>query len=507
MTKINARSPYYLSFSTPTEPIVAFDCNTADAQGFVVDQEGVITLPALAYGTIHSFTSSDAGFSDGKYATVTTDTLRTVTLTIAIPTGFSNSGFIDCDVTFTQPKKETTGSTPSCSDGPTTNGSIPNQSLNSAGNTASITLSSYFTQGTLAISEYVAINYHKGFVGMSISGSTLTLTSGNTGGTRTVYVRASDSGTNTCTAIQSIQVTITVPNALGCTASSGVDSANLQGGAIAQDGTITNPEVIGTITAIKETSGGATVTSVAANTNTSAISKTLFFDITVPTGYSNATATIECSKTFSQAGTGLEAFTCNDLVLTEQGVYTDGSIKQGKTTAGTITGFSPTSFPVVSVDTSRSIDFTITPPASGYSNSGGSDITCSTTVTQPAQVPVCGTNSFYIGQDLRVSAVTDFCEHPFAGFNDGANQLIKSTATDLLGAVNKTVCYTNSAGDATAPYNGGDFYYRVDTFRNNLNITTDSAGFVAWRINDSGVVTEVWRWSCQDGGQGSGVQY
>ena len=77
MSKINARSPFYLSYTTPTAPTPEFTCTIANLTGFEVDQEGVIKEPSLAFGSIKSFTSSDSGFSNGKYAAVTTCLLYT----------------------------------------------------------------------------------------------------------------------------------------------------------------------------------------------------------------------------------------------------------------------------------------------------------------------------------------------------------------------------------------------------------------------------------------------
>ena len=59
MSKINARSPFYLSYSTPAAPSPEFTCAIANATDFEVDQEGIISSPRLSFGTIKSFTSSD----------------------------------------------------------------------------------------------------------------------------------------------------------------------------------------------------------------------------------------------------------------------------------------------------------------------------------------------------------------------------------------------------------------------------------------------------------------
>jgi len=494
MSKINARSPFYLNYQTPTEPSPEFTCAIANVKNFSVDQEGVITLPVLDFGKIHETTSSDAGYSDGKYATVTTNTTRTLTVTINIPPGFSNSGFLDCDVTTTQPKKVTTGTAPSCTGGPTKVGTIPNQTLSSGGGTATISLGSYFSGAT----NYSILNYHRSFVHMSISGSTLTLTASNTGGTRAVFVRARDSQSNTCTAVQAINVTVNVSASLDCT------GANLQGGSISQSGAITKPKANGTVGTIKATSGGSAITSVSANSGSTAQNVTLFFDITVPAGYSNAGSTIECSKTFSQPGVSLPEFDCTQLTLTGGGVFTNGTIKQADTNRGTITKFSPLRFAKVSTETPRTITYFITPPSSGYTNSGGSDIQCTDTVTQPPDIPVCGTNSYFINQGAANSSEDTYCQTTLP---TQAATLVKSTATSLLGATGKTVCYTNSAGQSTSFLNGGNKYHRIDTFRNYSQLDSSSGGFVLWRINDSGVITEVWRWECASGGNGTGLQY
>ena len=161
MSKINARSPFYLSYSTPAAPSPEFTCAIANATDFEVDQEGIISSPRLSFGTIKSFTSSDSGFSNGKYATVSTPTTRTVVFKINIPSGFSNTSAatIVCSLTASQPAKVTSGATPSCSGGPTLNGSIPNQSIAAGGNTVTINLASYFTKGTSAIAGFLTITY------------------------------------------------------------------------------------------------------------------------------------------------------------------------------------------------------------------------------------------------------------------------------------------------------------------------------------------------------------
>ena len=90
-TKINVRSPFYLHLTEPTVPLPTYDCTTANLIGFSVDNQGVVTLPNADYGIVHSYTSTAGDFADGKFATVSSDTVRTIDVTIRIPSGFTNT--------------------------------------------------------------------------------------------------------------------------------------------------------------------------------------------------------------------------------------------------------------------------------------------------------------------------------------------------------------------------------------------------------------------------------
>ena len=390
MTKINIRSPFYLRYDEPALPSVTLDCTLINLQNMTIDQFGNITPPDLDYGSILSYTSSDVDFADGKFDTVLSDTPRTVTFTISIPNNFTNASdeTIDCDATFTQPAFVCTG-------GVTLNGSIPSQSLDTGGDSVSIDLTSYFTAGTDPIQGYNIINSYENLVSTTITDETLYIYGINRAGTATIFVEAYDGNDATCNATQSISITVSDAITYDC------NYTFFLGGSIANDGTITNPTVNGTITAIKETSGGASITSYSANNTGSAREVTLYFDITVPSGvgYTNAGATVECPKTFTQSSTTLPQFTCDVAGLTGQAVALNGTIKYGtvnKGTFSTTTPISPLSFSQVTTPTERTVTFYITPPASGYANSGGSDISCDVTMTQPApEPPALPTNIWY----------------------------------------------------------------------------------------------------------------
>ena len=394
MTKINIRSPFYLRYDEPDVPSVALDSDLVNLQGMTIDQFGNITLPDLDYGDIQSYTSTASDFNNGKFDTVLTDTVRTVTFSVIIPQNFTNADddILDIDLTFTQPAFVCTG-------GVTLNGSIPSQSLDVGGETTEIDLSSFFTQGVDPITGYNITNPNPDLVSTSLTNDSLKIFSINRAGTATIYAEAFDNDTATCNATQSITITISNSVLYDCT------YAILTGGGISNTGTITNPSINeGAITAVKDTSGGTPITSYPANNTGSARSVTLYFDITVPSGlgYSNEGSTVECSKTFTQSSVSLPEFDCGEAGLTGQAIALNGTVKIGNANKGTISGFSPLSYPTVITDTERTVAFNITPPASGYANSGGSDISCNVTMIQPApEFPQAGDVAWYVGGTYR----------------------------------------------------------------------------------------------------------
>ena len=329
-TKINVRSPFYLNLTEPVAPTPLFQCGTADIQNLTIDQQGQINQPTTALGTVLSITSSESDFSNDKFATVSTDTDRDLTVRVSIPANYSNSadGFIDCPKTITQPALITSQPTPSdppvtCSGGVTASGSIPAVTIDVDGDSSTVNLSSYFTSSD-PVSSYSIYIANQSLVNASVSGNTLTIFSNAIGGSTNVIVSATDGGSNTCTASQSIAVTV---NAASQTFICSL--AGFSGGGIATDGTITKPNSIADVGTIRTTSGDAsTNTSYPANTTGSNRSVTLFFDLTVPDGYSNAGTTVECDRTFVQAAS-LPTFTCTTANLSGQKISTSGLVDYG----------------------------------------------------------------------------------------------------------------------------------------------------------------------------------
>tara|TARA_R110002050_G_scaffold35571_3_gene89202 strand:+ start:2417 stop:3907 length:1491 start_codon:yes stop_codon:yes gene_type:complete len=440
-TKINVRSPYYLDITEPVKPVVEFTCTVANLLSLSIDQAGIITMPKLDFGDIISYTSTDSGFANGKYATVNANTSRTVSFNISIPDGFSNSNgrFITCTASAVQPKLVCTG-------GVTANGSIPSQTINANGNSVTINLASYFTPaGGTTIAGYNITNPFPDFIQSSISGNTLTLTSLAEGGTKVINIEAFDSNVLSCDATQNISITVNNLPAFDCT------TANLIGGTIAQNGTITDPLSRGTIASKSLTSGGSHITSVAANTGSSAANITLFFDIEVPTGYSNAAATVICSKTFTQqAPATFPAFTCDTAGLTGQAIYTSGAVLKGSAAIGTIESFTPISFAISTSVVERTITYKVRVPSSGYSNNDAL-IDCVKTMDQPAiDPPVCGINRWNYDTHWRsYNTIADVIDKASTGGSklSATSQWISTTTTDQSSMVGTSICYRDAVAD------------------------------------------------------------
>ena len=417
-TKINVRSPYYLSYSEPVQPLPLFDCGYANAVNFFVDQSGAISLPTLDYGAIDSYTSDASDFANGTFDEVSVNTLRTLKLTIIAPEGFSNTGDgVICEVTATQEPKPV-----SCPDLVSADGTIPTQSLNTGGNSVTIDYSTYFIGTSTDYSDAV-LNRYAGWLDVSLNNTDqeVTITSKTLAGSYNIQLERIDNNTG-CSAKQTISATVTSLNTFDC------DTANLLGGNVAADGTLTTPSSRGTVTATKETSGGSSVSSIAANNTGSDISVTLYYDVLVPAGYSNTGSTIECSATYTQkSNIVVPTFDCNDVDLDDQAILIDGNVTAGvakwlNRPSGadrylTIQSFTPTSFPLVDDVTRRTVTYTIEVP-DGFTNSGGT-IDCDTRIKQPpTEVPdVAPTptnpcdnkpNTWYVGSKTNGEPYTEF---------------------------------------------------------------------------------------------------
>ena len=489
-TKINVRSPFYLHLVEPSPPLPDFDCTVAGLVGFAVDNQGIITLPSPAVGVIDSISSDDGDFSNNKFPTESTDTSRTIKIKLLIPTGYANTSdiFFECPVTATQQGTSSSVVLPTvCSGGPSANGSISSKSLSVGGSSIDVALAGFFTNET----TYDFSNLNPNLVTVALSGSTLTLSPNVIAGSTTVYAIARDNNfPATCEKTQSIAVSVSdSTTAFSCTSPT---NPALQGGGITQAGAITNPSTIGTITKIMATSGGSAITSVAANTGSSAQNVTLFFNITVPTGYSNTNATVECQATFSQAGTAAPTFTCALANLTGQAIARNGAIFLGTSALGTVKSFTAPSTPFtdVATDTSRTVVYQVEIP-SGYA-SAGSTIDCSVTLTQPATVSICGSNNFYLSTPK--TSLLGHCSDVYS-----ANKLVTSTESSLVGLAQSQIC------EGGVAFDGKGLYYGVFTSSAAAAIGAIGRSYYIIQIDSSGIVTDTAIANCDALGGGSNV--
>lgn len=482
-TKINVRSPFYLHLDEPTIQAPNYSCTIANLIGFSVNNQGVVTLPSIDYGTIYSYTSAAGDFANGKFATVGSDTLRTVTFTLTIPSQFANASdlYYECSKTYTQP------ATASCTTTVTTSGSIPSQTINSGGANVDIDLSSYFTGET----TYAVNNPNTLLITTALSGSTLTISSNTQAGSIVIYAIGRDASyPTTCEAVQPITVTV---NATGVTFD--CNTSPLSGGSIAQDGTITRPQTTATIEGVSLTNGGALLSpeQVTANSGTSAQNVTLWFKLTVPAGYDNAGATIWCSKVLSQAGTDLPIFSCTIANLTGQRIAKNGAVFLGTSSEGTVKSYTQPDPPlsIVTTDTTRTIEFQVEIP-SGYQNSG-TTIDCPKDLIQPATGTVCGANDFYLS--VGKTNPTDFCDNTYA-----TRTLISSTASTITGLMGSQICKTG------ATFDGKGLYYAVSESSMVSAAGVGVGNFYVILIDSAGTVLSVEIANCQaNGGSGTSI--
>lgn len=489
-TKINVRSPYFLEFTEPTPTFGTFDCNTADLQNFAVSSAGVITVPTPRYGTIIDQTATN--FAQNTSGSAIS---RTVTYTIRIPEGYSNyaDGTIDCDATVDQPTQSAQEDPNTNNNCPTFSGTIPN-----ATNTTSTTvnLSTYFTAGSGAsISSYQVIKTGDSGITYSVSSNTLTIESSINclSASFTVIARnASDA----CTAASN-SFSFSTP----CTEDFDCNDVNLTGGRIEQDGTVHKSSfVLGD--GVKELLyNGSVITApynVGANTSGSSVQKTITYRMYIPQGYNNYSvgATIDCDKTYTQPSTvQLPEFNCAEANLTNAFISKKGNIAAPTVERGTLVSWTPQSFDPVTTYTQRNVTFTITPPATGYTNSGGSNITCVLNLTQPPTIDTCGSTNLYVTTHSSTS-IDGFCGTAFT--TDVPVTSSVSAFADIRSTLGQQICYRGSL------FRGGNKYYGYSSSSTG-QVGDIGATFYLLQIDDFGIVQDIAIYNCSGSGSGGSI--
>ena len=498
-TKINVRSPFFLNLTAPVISLGTFTCTTAGLTNFSVDSSGFITNPQLLVGTIVGQTATAFPLN-----TTGSSITRSVTYTISIPTGYSNlnNSTIDCVKTFAQPTRPSNENPSVNNNCPTFAGTIPNSSGSAS---TSIALSSgsspFFTRGSGApISSYeIEKTPSNASVDAVLTGTapsqTLTISSSINCSFATFIVIARQSS-DACTAISN-SFTFASANcgAYDC------DDAAITGGNIEKDGTV-NKGIItrGTLNAVRYDGSDITTSlNAGANNSGSAVNKTITYRINIPSGYSNS-GTFDCNVVYSQPSSAtLPTFNCAQAQITTPFISEQGSIQNPTTKVGvgTYVSHTPSGFAEVSTNTVRTIVFTITPPSSGYSNSGGSNITCNVTQTQPATQTNCFGNLFFISKESFINP-QDTCQ---AGMVWSTTVIVTSekSFSTIISSIGNTICFRLS------PFRGGDKYYVVNSIRANSIGGTNNKYYLI-KISDYGVTQEVVEWNCSGGGSGSGAR-
>lgn len=232
------------------------NCTGLILSGFSVSDQGVITLPTTNIGTI-------ASTSPASFTSVTQDTSRTLSVTITVPSGYSNATEeIVCTTTAIQSAPVLP--TLSCSD---------------------ITFTGF------AVSYDGVITLPTIDIGTISATSPASFSDPEVDTLRTLSVDVTvPSGYSNAGATLACTTTATQPGSQPTLACSDITFTGL---AVDFKGTITTPSVdIGTVASISPTSFSGHVT-----TNTS---RTITINVTVPSGYSNAGATLACSQSVTQ---------------------------------------------------------------------------------------------------------------------------------------------------------------------------------------------------------------
>lgn len=432
MTKINARSPFYIEAVEPTVSLGAYDCTTANLLDFRVESDGTIKNPSILKGTIlsrdtDSFPANTSGSSIS----------RTVNYTLLIPAEYTNADDATyiCPQTYSQPS-QTAQEDPVQNDNcPTFSGPISNiTDLDETG--TAVSLSTYFSEGADAtITKYNIIQSGGLGITYTLSGSgvnqTITFATDLTCLETSITIEAKNSADACVARSNTFTISGECPTvALTCTTDDATnDAIALTGGGLSGDGTISRPSFSNAlrIKRIEDENDVDVTSGYSANTTQNDRDVTLTFVFDIPDHYSNS-GEIECDKTFTQRPENLlknnlgcdddrlifEGFRIadtGDIIVGESKVIYDGI--EASFTANTKGVGSGSTFPVVYSPTDRDIGVDITIP-SGYLGQGNT-LSCTISRQQPPVQSDCVTlvqGGVALRQHYISSiGVTDKCDH------------------------------------------------------------------------------------------------
>jgi len=506
-TKINVRSPFFLSLTEPTQTLGIFTCATAKLTNFSVDSSGTINNPNIRNGAIIDQTVYGFAVNSGS-STIS----RSVTYTISIPPNYTNSGdaTIDCPQTFNQPF-QTPQENPSENDTcPTFNGStanpnnsnnVPNLSGIAINTPQTIDVDSFFTAGAdQAIGSYTVERVSgSNSVSAVISGTgssvICTIQSTTSCVTSTFYFRAVNTSGSCKARSNSFTFTTSGCAAYAC-ADTGRDTTT---GRIEQNGTVHKSTYSDSASLNKLLYGSTDIsTSLNVGPNNTGSDRTivLTYRFNVPIGYTNS-GTINCDISYTQkAVQDLLTFGCGDANIDIPFISDQGSIQNptNKVGLGTYVTHSPLGFQTVTTDTPRTITFTIQPPSSGFTNSGGSNIVCDVSSTQPGLAPVIGTTNIYLSKGYQ--NVADICLQQQSEIYADTNTEATTTASNFSVAENEI---GQRIFVGTSPFVGRNLWYVISRFQGDLD---GDRGFRVLQITNDGIVQAVNASRCNFGAGG-----
>ncbi len=500
-TKINARSPFFIEATEPALALGLFTCTTANLLNFAVSSAGDVTEPSILKGTIIDRTATSFAANTSGSAIS-----RSVTYTIKIPTGYSNTsdGTLNCVKTVNQPTQTPAEDPPQNPNCPTFAGTIP--AITNLTSTT-VNLATYFTAGSGAtISGYSVQNYGAASITTSVSGNTLTISTSNTCAATTLRVTAFNVS-DACTAVSNtFSVSAACSKTLTCTITdANNDAVSLQGGSISDTGSIKYPSYVIAHLDHIEDSDNNTITSVPANTTGSPKNVTLTFVFDVPDGYTNSGQELECDKLFVQQPTTapLINLTCSDPTLSFSGF---SITSEGNLIAGTVNYLgSPNTAPtnmttedgsfkydLVASSTSRTVSITFKVLNVIWLNNNTS-ITCTLALTQPAQANACNS----ITGDYAISEQSFTAPNSFCDFNKRYSILQQVNGSISVGS---TVCYLGN------PFDGGSKFFAYNTAQSQNGAGNIGTSFGVMQIDSNGTILRITTTNCQ-GDTGDDIQF
>lgn len=499
-TKINARSPFFIEATEPTATLGIFDCTTANLLNFAVSSAGDVTEPGISKGVIIDRTATS--FAENTSGSAIS---RSVTYTIQIPAGYSNTsdGTLSCVQTIDQPTQSAQCNPSTNNNMATFSGTIP--AITNLTSTT-VNLATYFTAGTGAtISGYSVQNYGAAAISTSVSGNTLTIATNSSCATTTLRVTAFNSA-DSCSAISNIfSVASECSKDLTCSItdanSDGIFSIGA-GGAVSATGVISEPTYSIPHLARMEDTSGNTITFLPPNNG--ALPQTVFivFVFLVPDGYTNSGNELNCQRSFTQPTTAapkvnLECsnVTFSGFTITSQGNIIGGNISYLGTTTSVATSMvtetSAIQYNVVSSSTSRTISVTFTVENTDWLNYNSS-ITCPLSLTQPpTQNPCNSASGTYYISNQGFASKNAFCDF---GSTYPITKGVFGTPVD-----GQTVC---SQGDIFI----GEFkYYAFNENPSPSGAGNIGASFQVMKIDNSGTILETRTVNCQGDTDGDGA--